>query len=63
MLIKFQENGLSAAVYTQWTDVENEMNGIYTYDRKVVKLHKNRVLKANRSTYEGAVSIPTKGGH
>ena len=43
--------GLSAAVYTQWTDVENEMNGLYTYDRKVEKLDRQRVYDANRSTY------------
>ena len=30
--------GLSAAVYTQTTDVEVEVNGIMTYDREVVKL-------------------------
>jgi beta-galactosidase/beta-glucuronidase len=29
--------GLSAAVYTQTTDVEGEVNGLLTYDRKVVK--------------------------
>jgi hypothetical protein len=53
-LIEYKnKGGLSAAVYTQWTDVENEMNGIYTYDRKVIKLHKDRVTAANRSTYEG----------
>ncbi len=45
------KRGLSAAVYTQWTDVESEMNGIYTYDRKVIKLDKDRVSKANKSTY------------
>ena len=27
--------GLSAAIYTENTDVEDEVNGIYTYDRKV----------------------------
>lgn len=31
-------NGLSAAVYTQTTDVEGEVNGLITYDRKVVKI-------------------------
>ena len=51
MIHGFQEEGLSAAVYTQWTDVENEMNGLYTYDRKVPKLDFERVLAANRSTY------------
>lgn len=30
--------GLSAAVYTQTTDVEIETNGILTYDRKVIKI-------------------------
>ena len=30
-------DGLSAAVYTQTTDVEGEVNGLMTYDRKVVK--------------------------
>ena len=30
--------GLSAAVYTQLSDVEDELNGLLTYDRKVVKI-------------------------
>ena len=30
--------GLSAAIYTQTTDVEGEVNGLITYDRKVIKL-------------------------
>lgn len=52
-ILGFKKNGgLSAAVYTQWTDVENEMNGIYTYDRKIIKLHKDRVTAANLSTYK-----------
>ncbi len=51
MIIGFKREGLSAAVYTQWTDVENEMNGIYTYDRKVIKLYQKRIRKANESTY------------
>ena len=32
-----QQKGLSAAVYTQITDVECELNGLMTYDRKVIK--------------------------
>ena len=31
-------DGLSAAVYTQLSDVEDEINGLVTYDRKVVKI-------------------------
>ena len=48
---KYLLGGLSGAVYTQWTDVENEMNGLYSYDRKVEKLDKERVRKANISTW------------
>ena len=32
------EQGLSAAVYTQLSDVEDELNGLVTYDRKIVKI-------------------------
>ena len=32
-----KENGLSASVYTQTTDVEDEINGLLTYDRAVPK--------------------------
>lgn len=48
---EYIRRGLSGAVYTQWTDVENEMNGLYTYDRKIEKLDKGKVKEANRSTY------------
>ena len=34
-----QEEGLSGAVYTQATDIEDELNGLMTYDRKVQKLY------------------------
>lgn len=30
--------GLSASIYTQWTDVEEEANGVFTYDREVRKI-------------------------
>ena len=43
MLKTFVANGCSAAVYTQTTDVEIEVNGLMTYDRKVVKLEENRI--------------------
>jgi len=39
--------GYSAAVYTQTTDVESEINGIMTYDRKIVKLNEEQIRKAN----------------
>lgn len=37
-VVPLAENGLSAAVYTQVSDVEDETNGILTYDRRVMKL-------------------------
>jgi beta-galactosidase/beta-glucuronidase len=60
MILGFRKKGLSAAVYTQWTDVENEMNGLYTYDRKKIKLHKERVTEANRSTWNKLIPLDTK---
>ena len=40
--------GLSAAVYTQTTDVETECNGLMTYDRALCKLDLPQVRAANR---------------
>jgi beta-galactosidase/beta-glucuronidase len=40
-------NGYSAAVYTQTTDVEIEVNGLMTYDRKVIKLDEAKIRKIN----------------
>ena len=40
---------LSAAIYTQPTDVENEINGLYTYDRQVLKPDAARVKNANEA--------------
>ena len=41
------EKGLSAAVYTQTTDVEIEVNGLMTYDRALVKMDLKKVATAN----------------
>ena len=38
------EKGLCAAVYTQVSDVEDEINGLLTYDRKLCKLEAQRML-------------------
>ncbi len=42
-----KENGLSAIIYTQTTDVETETNGLMTYDRKIDKMGAASVAKAN----------------
>jgi hypothetical protein len=43
-----EQHGLSAAIYTQTTDVEGEVNGLLTYDRAVVKMPLDVIAKANR---------------
>lgn len=40
--------GFSAAVYTQTTDVEMEVNGLMTYDRKVIKLDEKKLREINQ---------------
>lgn len=42
------KSGLCAAVYTQWTDVETEGNGLYTYDRKRLKVNAQQVGPIHR---------------
>jgi hypothetical protein len=51
-LIDLIRKGFAAAVYTQTTDVEGEVNGLMTYDRKVVKLDVDRLSKINRTVIE-----------
>jgi len=54
--------GLCAAVYTQTTDVEIEVNGLLTYDRAVWKMDRERVRAANLAVHlpppEIAVLVP-----
>jgi len=48
MLKKMIKAGFSAAIYTQITDVEVEVNGLMTYDRKVIKIDEDRVKRINK---------------
>ena len=57
MLKVFVQTGCAAAVYTQTTDVEGEVNGLITYDRKVIKVDMPRIAKGNQSVIE---SMPEK---
>lgn len=41
------KDGLCAAVYTQVTDVEDELNGLMTYDREIVKIDMDVLKKIN----------------
>ncbi len=49
------EKGLSAAVYTQTTDVEVETNGLMTYDRKVIKFSTDALKKLHQPLYNKAL--------
>lgn len=43
--------GLSAAVYTQTSDVEGEVNGLMTYDREILKIDPRAVVELHRRLY------------
>lgn len=45
------KKGLSAAIYTQTTDVEQEINGLLTYDRDIIKMDKEKVRELNLSLF------------
>ncbi len=56
-----------AAIYTQTTDVEVEVNGLMTYDREVVKVFEDRIREANRKMIETnsdvtAIDLPSQKG-
>jgi hypothetical protein len=51
--------GLSAAVYTQTTDVEIEVNGLMTYDRAVLKFDEKQLAAAHAKLYLPAPKIVT----
>ena len=46
--------GLCASVYTQLSDVEDELNGLMTYDRRVVKLDADEVRELNERLKEAS---------
>ncbi|WDZ93436.1 AbfB domain-containing protein [Nocardiopsis sp. HUAS JQ3] len=46
-------NGLSASIYTEITDVENELNGLWTYDRQELKVDADQVRAAHEDLIAG----------
>lgn len=51
-VISLIDNGLSASVYTQLSDVEDECNGLLTFDRKVQKLSDEFLSETNQKLYK-----------
>ena len=54
--------GLAAAVYTQTTDVEGEVNGLMTYDRKLVKLDAEKLAALHRELLEWSPAAASAAG-
>ena len=50
------EKGLSAAVYTQTTDVEIETNGLMTYDRKEIKMPVEKLKAVHAKLYDNSTT-------
>jgi hypothetical protein len=50
-LIKFEKQGLSASIYTQPFDVEREQNGLFTYDRRYIKLPLSEIRAMNEKVW------------
>ena len=48
MILPFIPQGMSGAIYTQTTDVEGEVNGFVTYDRKYIKFDVKRIHDVNQ---------------
>ena len=44
--------GLGAIVYTQVSDVEDEINGLFTYDREIVKIDEKKMLEMNKKIFD-----------
>ena len=56
-LLSLIAQGLSGAIYTQVSDVEEEINGLVTYDRKVVKITPNEMKALNEALYTEANKV------
>ena len=58
---RLAECGLGGSVYTQTTDVEVEINGLLTYDRKVLKYNPEVLKKAHGEVIRRAIEAPCSG--
>ena len=52
MLNELRAQGIAAGIYTQTTDVEGEINGLMTYDRKVIKIPAEELAELHRALFE-----------
>ena len=55
-----KKHALSIAVYTQLSDVEEEVNGLITYDRRIVKINQAELFAINRQLLSEYKMVYTK---
>ena len=51
MVVPAIKGGMCGCVYTQVSDVEDEINGMYTYDRQVCKVQKDKMQELAKRIY------------
>ena len=51
MLNELRAQGIAGGVYTQTTDVEGEINGLMTYDRKSIKIPAEQMSELSRGLF------------
>ena len=54
MILPSIEYGLCGYIYTQLSDIEEEINGFYTYDRQICKVDTKRLLEYQEKINEKA---------
>ena len=52
MLADLKSGGIAAGIYTQTTDVEGEINGLLTYDRRVQKITPGELKAISEPLFE-----------
>ncbi|WP_145354832.1 glycoside hydrolase family 2 protein [Roseimaritima multifibrata] len=52
ILNRLRQQGIAAGVYTQTTDVEGEINGLLTYDRKIIKIPAEELAEMHKSLFQ-----------
>lgn len=58
MLNELRAQGIAAGVYTQTTDVEGEINGLMTYDRKVIKIPAEELANLHKLLFANQPKVP-----
>ena len=55
-LIWLTKTGISGATYTKYSDVENDLNGLITYDREELKIYEEKIKRANEKIIKSLIN-------